>query len=215
MFLPESYSGFIVSLIGWAKTGHLPAKMVHHNRHQINADFCIPKLFSVLLIISTCSAFNNYSETRFLRENSACNWPIDLSLERDGTYQHRQAKNVAGSMRGRSGNTIIQYMAFRLNAASYGGFAYPWTGLIGMEEGNDKGDKSVEVWGPRFGKLASCRDIGRNPSIDCPKSTGEISSTKNPLPKSTAAQKCAADDDKFHQVLIRIHSQLRKTSLKL
>lgn len=155
------------------------------------------KCLLLLFIPAVCSALNI---TRNLGEHVSCHWPIDLSLERDGKYQDRQAKNTDGTLRGRSGNTIIQYMVFRLNAASNGGFAYPWTGIVGMEQGNIKNNPEVEVWGPRFGKLAACKDHVRNPSVYCPKSSGEVSPINNPLPKSTAVQKCSSDDAKFHQV---------------
>jgi hypothetical protein len=153
--------------------------------------------------LTVTSATNITINRRLSQDHSTCNWPIDLSLERDGKYGDHKSKIVEGSLRGRSGNTIIQYMVFRLNAASLGGFAYPWTGLVGMETGGGTQENpDVEVWGPRFGKLGSCRDVVRHPSVYCPKSTGLLSLVKNPLPKSTAVQKCAADDEKFHQVFV-------------
>ncbi len=71
-------------------------------------------------------------------EPQTCEWPIDLSLERDGAYSDRRALAVSSGVRGRSGNAIIQYMVGRLQAAGQGGFTPPWSGLVQMElEGGD------------------------------------------------------------------------------
>ena len=52
-----------------------------------------------------------------------------------GKYTDRKVAVSGGGLHGRSGNALIQAMVFRLNAAAYGGFAKPWSGLLQMSTG--------------------------------------------------------------------------------
>ena len=139
---------------------------------------------------------------------STCAWPIDLTAERDGTYSDRKALSAANGYRGRAGNAIIQYMAMRLGAASGGGFAPPWSGLLEMGNAGNKNKPGQTkdpplVWGPRFGKLSVCGGDHRNgePRVyPCPKGQGPAPSVSAQLPKSVAKQACPPNDAKFHQV---------------
>lgn len=81
-----------------------------------------------LMAVSAAATLN---ATRRLSDK--CDWPIDLSMELHGSYGDRPASLTGGGVRGRSGNAIIQSMVFRLNAAGYGGFSHPWSGLVQME----------------------------------------------------------------------------------
>jgi hypothetical protein len=140
-----------------------------------------------------------------------CDWPIDLSLERDGGYSgDRTAVEAAGGgYRGRTGNAIISYLVSRLAAAAQGGFAVPWSGLLRVELSGHSGSKggvqpspeSMAVWGPRFGKLSVCFKESGHP-FPCPKASASASVPSNRLPPSVAAQKCPSDDAKFRQVII-------------
>jgi hypothetical protein len=136
-------------------------------------------------------------------------WPIDLTAERDGGYSDRKALAAGNGYRGRSGNAIIQYMAMRLGAASGGGFAPPWSGLLEMGNSGHSNKPGAAkdpplVWGPRFGKLSVCTDAygksGEARPYPCPKADGRAPSTSAHLPKSVAKQPCPANDEKFHQV---------------
>jgi len=139
--------------------------------------------------------------------SATCSWPIDLTAERDGTYGDRTALSAANGYRGRAGNAIIQYMAMRLGAASGGGFAPPWSGLLEMGNAGNKNRPGQTkdpplVWGPRFGKLSVCGDhrSGEPRPYSCPKADGRAPSVSAQLPKSVAKQACPSSDAKFHQV---------------
>jgi hypothetical protein len=153
-------------------------------------------IFLILLFIAVICTASNNSTTRKLSGSSMCDWPIDLSFERDGAYSNHEARIIQGALMGRSGNTIIQYMMLRLNGASLGGFSYPWGGLVSIES-----DKGSMVWSPRFGKLASCHQVGEHLGT-CPKVDRNLPLTINPLPKSSmVANNCPSTDMKFHQVI--------------
>jgi hypothetical protein len=159
-------------------------------------------VFALCFSCSTASMVAPNITSRSLIDNEGCNWPIDLTLERDGQYDHREARKVSGNIGGRSGNTIIQYMVYRLNAASLGGFAYPWAGLVGIE---DISSTNVATWGPRFGKLSFCKNNARDAPDTCPSaSTSSLALTSNTLVKSVASQKCPSNDAKFHQVIYSV-----------
>jgi len=161
-------------------------------------------ILALSALFATGLANNDTLHHRNLFGGSGCDWPIDLSLERDGSYSgDRTAAEAGASYRGRAGNAIITYMVARLGAATNGGFAAPWSGLlrIGVNGYSGKAPpppESAAVWGPRFGKLSVCYAESGHP-YPCPKGVSAPSLRGNKFPPSVAAQKCPSNDGKFRQ----------------
>ena len=79
----------------------------------------------------------------------SCDWPIDLTLERDGHYMDREAAGAGSMTRGRAGNAMIQSITARLAAAAYGGYSTPWDGHLKM-----KWDRTTAPPRNRIGRIA-------------------------------------------------------------
>ena len=129
----------------------------------------------------------------------SCDWPIDLTLERDGHYMDREAAGAGSMTRGRAGNAMIQSITARLAAAAYGGYSTPWDGNLKMKQ--EGKTMSQLAFSPRFGKLAACYNDGTSQksaskSFGCPKPKKSIGVPSNKMPRSTAVQGCPSNDAK-------------------